>query len=66
MQPTPAHSARGLGDGYIIFLQVGPEVSRAYYKEWAERERAWLKDSGMMNSKSLYNDGLDQFAGAYV
>jgi hypothetical protein len=34
-------------------------VSAGYYVAWAARAWAWLEDSRMLNSESLFNDGLN-------
>ncbi len=49
-----------------LFLSVAVRLaehsegaSRAKYIDWAQREERWLLASGMINGKSLVNDGLD-------
>ena len=38
---------------------LSPRESRAEYLDWAEREEHWFLSSGMINGRSLINDGLD-------
>jgi predicted alpha-1,6-mannanase (GH76 family) len=49
-----------------LFLSVGVRLAelstganRAKYLDWARREERWFMASGMINDKSLVNDGLD-------
>jgi predicted alpha-1,6-mannanase (GH76 family) len=36
------------------------DVGPGSYFDWAQREWAWFKSSGMINTRNLVNDGLDQ------
>ncbi|KAI7474106.1 hypothetical protein KC351_g10751 [Hortaea werneckii] len=47
-----------------LFLDVAAHLAnrafrKSYYLDWAQREWAWFQGSGMINSESTINDGLD-------
>ena len=49
-----------------LFLSIAAELANrtqgeksAAYLDWAMREWKWFRDSGMINSENLINDGLD-------
>jgi predicted alpha-1,6-mannanase (GH76 family) len=39
--------------------RAGSDAEKQKYLDWAEREWAWFKNSGMINAQNLVNDGLD-------
>ncbi len=50
-----------------LFLEVAARLANrtsgdlsAYYRQWAEREWGWFRNSGMINAQSLVNDGLNR------
>ncbi|KAI7358308.1 Six-hairpin glycosidase [Hortaea werneckii] len=47
-----------------LFLDVAAHLAnrafkKSHYLDWAQREWAWFQGSGMINSQSTINDGLD-------
>jgi len=49
-----------------LFLEVAASLANrtagkesAFYLAWADKEWAWFKGSGMINSENLINDGLN-------
>ncbi|KAI6790520.1 glycoside hydrolase family 76 protein [Hortaea werneckii] len=47
-----------------LFLNVAAHLAnrafkKSYYLDWAQKEWAWFQGSGMINSESTINDGLD-------
>ncbi|KAI7278218.1 Six-hairpin glycosidase [Hortaea werneckii] len=47
-----------------LFLDVAAHLAnrafiKSYYLDWAQEEWAWFQSSGMINSESTINDGLD-------
>jgi predicted alpha-1,6-mannanase (GH76 family) len=46
-----------------IAVRLYQRTSTSTYLDWASQEWNWFKQSGMINSKSLVNDGLDPATG---
>ena len=49
-----------------LFLEVAARLANrtsgdlsTYYRQWAEREWRWFRNSGMINAQNLVNDGLN-------